>query len=43
MNRYELTGIGAFNFVLGRSLGGGGTASLRPDPQVHVFNNLVVL
>lgn len=34
MNRYELTGINAFNFVLRRSLGGGGIASLRPDPQV---------
>lgn len=32
--RYELPGIGAFNFVLHNSLGGGGIASLRPDPQV---------
>ena len=34
MDRYELPGIGAFNFVLRRALGGGGIASLRPDPQV---------
>ncbi|HEY0878307.1 MAG TPA: acyclic terpene utilization AtuA family protein [Zeimonas sp.] len=30
--RYELPGIGAFNFVCERALGGGGMASLRNDP-----------
>jgi hypothetical protein len=30
--RYELPGIGAFNFVLEQALGGGGMASLRNDP-----------
>lgn len=34
LTRYELPGIRAFNFVLENSLGGGGVASLRPDPQV---------
>lgn len=35
--RYELPGIHAFNFVLEDSLGGGGIASLRSDPQVSCF------
>ena len=30
--RYEVPGIHAFNFVLHQALGGGGMASLRPDP-----------
>ncbi|MCD6680616.1 MAG: DUF1446 domain-containing protein [Burkholderiaceae bacterium] len=30
--RYELPGIGGFNFVCERALGGGGMASLRNDP-----------
>ena len=32
--RYELPGIRALNFVIIDSLGGGGVASLRIDPQV---------
>jgi Acyclic terpene utilisation family protein AtuA len=32
VRRYELPGIGAFNFVLEEALGGGGMASLRIDP-----------
>ena len=32
--RYELSGIHALNFVLEKSLGGGGVSSLRVDPQV---------
>ena len=32
VTRYELPGIGAFNFVLEQALGGGGMASLRNDP-----------
>lgn len=32
VTRYALPGIGAFNFVLEKALGGGGMASLRPDP-----------
>ena len=32
VNRYELPGINAFNFVLHEALDGGGMASLRADP-----------
>lgn len=32
VTRYALPGVGAFNFVLERALGGGGMASLRGDP-----------
>ena len=33
VRRYPLPGIGALNFVLEKSLGGGGAESLLPDPQ----------
>jgi hypothetical protein len=33
VERYELPHIGAVNFVLHRALDGGGTVSLRTDPQ----------
>ncbi len=33
VERFELPGINAFNFVLHDALGGGGTGSLRMDPQ----------
>jgi len=33
VERYELPGLRAFNFVLRHALGGGGTLSLRPDHQ----------
>ncbi|MGE0387582.1 MAG: acyclic terpene utilization AtuA family protein [Gammaproteobacteria bacterium] len=32
VDRYELPGIGGFNFVMQEALGGGGTASMRIDP-----------
>lgn len=32
VTRHDVPGIGAFNFVLERALGGGGMASLRNDP-----------
>jgi hypothetical protein len=32
VTRYEMPGIGGFNFVLEQALGGGGMASLRADP-----------
>jgi hypothetical protein len=41
VSRYELPGIGAFNFVLQRALGGGGIASLRPDPQGKGFGQMM--
>lgn len=31
--RYELRGVKGLNFVLEKSLGGGGIAALNPDPQ----------
>lgn len=34
VSRYTLPGIHGLNFVLQNSLGGGGVASLRSDPQV---------
>lgn len=33
VRRYDLPGIQGLNFVLEAALGGGGIASLRPDPQ----------
>ena len=33
VERYELSNLGALNFVLHRALGGGGTVSLRTDAQ----------
>lgn len=35
--RYALPKIHAFNFVLTRALGGGGTVSLRIDPQGKTY------
>ena len=37
VTRWELPGINAFNFLLENSLGGGGVASLRSDPQGKGF------
>src|SRR5690625_3977469 len=39
VERYELPNIGALNFVLHESLGGGGTVSLKLDAQgkTHAF------
>jgi hypothetical protein len=33
VERFELPNLGALNFLLHESLGGGGTVSLRTDPQ----------
>lgn len=35
--RFELPGIGGFNFLMREALGGGGTSSLRMDPQGKCF------
>jgi hypothetical protein len=35
--RYELPNLGALNFLLHQSLGGGGTVSLRVDAQGKTF------
>ena len=37
VTRYDLPKIHAFNFVLMQALGGGGTASLRIDPQGKTY------
>lgn len=37
VKRYDLPTIHAFNFVLTGTLGGGGTASLRLDPQGKTY------
>lgn len=37
VTRWELPGLDAFNFLLENSLGGGGIASLRIDPQGKAF------
>ncbi len=37
VERYELPGIGALNFVLHDALGGGGSGSLRFDPQGKAY------
>jgi hypothetical protein len=36
--RYELPNLGALNFLLHESLGGGGTLSLRTDAQGKTFS-----
>lgn len=42
VERYFLPGIGAINFVLNNALGGGGTASLRNDPQGKGYAQLLL-
>ncbi|MFX0091128.1 MAG: acyclic terpene utilization AtuA family protein [Candidatus Hodarchaeota archaeon] len=42
VDRYELPGIHAFNFVLHEVLGGGGMASLRFDPQGKAFAQMLL-
>ena len=40
--RYELPGMGAFNFLLQNALGGGGIASLRYDPQGKAYAQMML-
>nr|DBA29028.1 TPA: hypothetical protein GDO54_009298 [Pyxicephalus adspersus] len=42
VTRYELPGTHALNFVLKNSLGGGGIASLRSDPQGKAFGQMLL-
>jgi plasmid stabilization system protein ParE len=42
VRRYYLPALHAFNFVLEHALGGGGVASLRPDPQGKAFAQQVL-
>ena len=46
VTKYNLPGVGAFNFVLDNALGGGGVASLKTDPQGkaigQIFSDFIV-
>jgi hypothetical protein len=42
VTRYEMPGMGAFNFVLTQALDGGGTRSLRNDPQGKTFAQMLL-
>nr|XP_046236050.1 uncharacterized protein lratb.1 isoform X2 [Scatophagus argus] len=42
VTRYTLPGIHGLNFVLQSSLGGGGVASLRSDPQGKAFGQMLL-
>ena len=42
VERYEMPGMGAFNFVLAQALDGGGTRSLRNDPQGKTFAQMLL-
>ena len=42
VERFEWPGLMAFNFLLHRSLGGGGVASLRHDPQGKSFAQILL-
>jgi hypothetical protein len=42
VERFELPGVHALNFMLHDALGGGGTASLRNDPQGKAFAQMLL-
>ncbi|XP_050957854.1 uncharacterized protein LOC127158926 [Labeo rohita] len=42
VKRYELPGIHGLNFILPNSLGGGGVASLRSDPQGKAYGQMLL-
>lgn len=42
VERFDLPGIGAVNFLLHEALGGGGIASLRNDPQGKAFAQMLL-
>ena len=42
VHRYDVPGIHAVNFLLEKSLGGGGIASLRPDPLGKAFAQMLL-
>uniref|UniRef100_A0A0P4W754 Uncharacterized protein n=1 Tax=Scylla olivacea TaxID=85551 RepID=A0A0P4W754_SCYOL len=42
VKRYEVPGIHGLNFVLEKSLGGGGVASLRSDPQGKAYGQMLL-
>lgn len=42
VERFDLPGVGALNFLLHEALGGGGIASLRNDPQGKAFAQMLL-
>src|SRR5882672_1151863 len=42
VERYELPNLGALNFLLHESLGGGGTVSLKTDPQGKTLSHALL-
>ena len=42
VTRYALPGIGAFNFVLEKALGGGASCSLRSDPLGKCYAQMLL-
>jgi hypothetical protein len=42
VRRYDWPGLDGFNFLLESALGGGGTASLRQDPQGKSYAQLLM-
>lgn len=42
VERFELSNLGALNFLLHQSLGGGGTKSLRNDAQGKTLSNVML-
>ena len=42
VTRFDVPGINAVNFLLEKSLGGGGIASLRPDPLGKSFAQILL-
>jgi hypothetical protein len=42
VDRFDWPGLGGWNFVLRRALGGGGTASLRYDPQGKSYAQILM-
>jgi hypothetical protein len=42
VERFDLPGVNALNFVLYDVLGGGGTASLRSDPQGKAYAQMLL-
>ena len=41
VQKYNLPGVGGFNFVLENALGGGGVASLKSDPQGKAIGQII--
>jgi hypothetical protein len=42
VERYEVPGVFAYNFVLREALGGGGAVSLRNDPLGKTFGQVLL-